>query len=84
MPGELPEALARIANRLGPIDLLVVSGRSIPQQLAQAWFYVPRLLHARTQVFLETLLPGGKTAVQPVAHGEIETWAAATRYRRAA
>ena len=69
---------------LGPIDLLVISGRLPPQQLAQAWFYVPRLLHEQSQVFLETVLPTGRTAMQPVAHGEIETWAASTRHRRAA
>ena len=84
VPGEIPAALARTANMLGPIDLLVIAGRLPPQQLAQAWFYVPRLLREQSQVFLEKFLPGGKTAMQPVAHDEIETWATATRHHRAA
>jgi hypothetical protein len=84
VPGEIPAALARTANMLGLIDLLVIAGRLPPQQLAQAWFYVPRLLHEQSQVFLEKVLPTGRTAMQQVARDEIETWATATRHRRAA
>ena len=84
IPGEPFAALSQTANSLGQIDLMVVSSRVDPRQLAQAWFYVPRLLHERSAVLLEKLLPGGDTSVRLATGDEIETLSAAATSRRAA
>jgi len=84
IPGDPLAALSRTANSLGQVDLMVVSSRLDPRQLARAWFYVPRLLHERSVVLLEKLLPGGHTSVRLVTGDEIETLAAADAGRRAA
>jgi len=84
IPGDPFAGLSRTANSLGKVDLLVVSGRLDPQQLAKAWFYVPRLLHEQSVVLMEKQLPGGHTSVRSAADDEIETLAAAAAGRRAA
>lgn len=84
VPGHPLEGLARTANDLGQIDLLIMSPGLDPRQLARAWLFVPRLLHERSQVFVEHLLPDGKTKLQRVAGSEIRTMAAAAMRRRAA
>ena len=59
VPGTVGEALSRIANGVSQVDVLVISGRITPEQLSQAWFFLPRMIHAQTQVFQETLSAGG-------------------------
>ncbi|HEX7449537.1 MAG TPA: hypothetical protein VF306_18410 [Pirellulales bacterium] len=53
IPGDPFTALARMANEIGPCDLIVVAGDQPEESLQRAWFYVPRLLHAGTAVFAE-------------------------------
>jgi hypothetical protein len=84
VPGDPCAGLARVANGLGEVDLVVISARLAPQYLARTWFYVPRLLHDRTQVFLEGLLPGGRKSLRLVTRDEIEALAAAAVSWRAA
>ena len=84
IPGDPYTGLARSANGLGQLDLLVVSARLDPWNLARAWFYVPRLLGRGTQVFLEQLAPGGRTSLRLVSAGEIRNLAASAVIRRAA
>ena len=84
IPGDPLAALSRTANALGQVDLMVVSSRLDPRQLARAWFYVPRLLDERSVVLLEKRLPGGHTSVRLVTGDEIETLSAAAAGRRAA
>jgi len=84
VPGDPCTGLARVANTLGQVDLVVISPRLDPRRLARAWFYVPRLLHERSQVLLERLLPGGRTSLRLVSRSEIESLAAAAAGRRAA
>ena len=84
VPGDPLAGLARVANALGQVDLLVVSARLDPQSMARAWFYVPRLLHERSEVFLETLHAAGRTSVRPVSRAEVENLANAGTRRRAA
>jgi predicted O-methyltransferase YrrM len=55
LPGDPLSALARAANTLGETDLLIVSHDQDSQSMAQAWFYVPRMLHAKSIVLVETL-----------------------------
>ena len=84
IPGDPLRSLARAANELGQIDLLIISPQSEIDRLNRIWYFVPRLLHAKTQIFLEHVPPGGKKILQAVSPREIEQWAAkAIRWRAA-
>jgi hypothetical protein len=84
LPGDLLDTLIQNANRLGQVDLLILSRHLPPEQLTQAWFFVPRLLHGRSLVYLEKQSGKGEVSLQPVMHQEIKTMAAAAMRRRAA
>ncbi len=84
IPGDPLTALARTANELGKLDLVVISARQNRQALGRAWFYLPRLLHANSQLFVEAALPAGRMMMRPVALDEINALAAISRPRRAA
>jgi hypothetical protein len=77
VPGSPEAGLSRVANALGKVDLLVLSASPDPQSLAQAWFFVPRLLDDRTLVFLEgAAFPDGGASFRRVDPAEIRQWAA--------
>jgi len=84
IPGDVLEGLSRSANALGKIDLLVVSSQVDPERLQLAWFFVPRMLHEQSQVYIETPLPDGTTSLELMATSEIGTLAGAAMRRRAA
>jgi hypothetical protein len=72
VPGNVGEALARIANGVTQVDALVISGNIVSEQLSQAWFYLPRMIHSGTQVFQETLAARGSTATRLLERKEVE------------
>ena len=53
VPGDAQTTLHRIANSHTRTDLLVISAPHEESSLAEAWFYVPRMLHATSLVFLQ-------------------------------
>lgn len=59
VPGDPRSALARTANRLANIDLLVISMDVEPGSLVQSWMYVPRMLHDKSTVLIEEPGPQG-------------------------
>jgi len=72
IPGDPYMALARTANRLTETDLLLVAADQDPDSLRSAWFYVPRMLHAGSSVFVEQRGSAGPaTAWRPLPHAEI-------------
>lgn len=79
LPGEPLALLPAAANASGAADLLIFSARLDPRELARSWFFVPRLLHEGTQVFVEGLLPGGRVVTRRIAHDEIRSLAAVRR-----
>jgi hypothetical protein len=84
IPGDPLRSLARAANELGQVDLLVVSSQAEPDRLSRVWYFVPRLLHAQSRIFVEQTLPGGKNALLAVSAREVEQWAAkAIRWKAA-
>jgi len=83
VPGAAGEALSRIANGVSDVDVLVISGRIPPQQLSQAWFFLPRMIHALTQVFQETLSVGGGATMRLLAAHEVEELAVRGQRRAA-
>jgi hypothetical protein len=84
-PGDPYSALARIANELGAVDLILVSADQAGASLDRAWFYVPRLLHAETQVFVEeSTSDEQKGRLSPLTPFEVNQRAAKAAPRRAA
>jgi hypothetical protein len=76
IPGDPLNNLARMANDLGQFDLLIFSPQFKTHRLNPNWFFVPRLLHAQSMVYMESKLPGGANAMQVVSHRAIDQWAA--------
>ena len=84
IPGDPAQALARTANSLPNVDLVLISKEHCDASLSGAWFYVPRMLHAASAVFRE--LPGaanGETSLAALEPAEIQARAAAGRRRAA-
>jgi len=84
IPGDPLTAMARTANSLGATDLVVVSARHQRESLARAWFYLPRVLGPKAQLFLEEPQPAGRVLLRRIPAAEIDSLAAAARIRRAA
>lgn len=85
VPGDPYSALARIANELGAVDLILISADQLGPSLARAWFYVPRLLHAETQAFIEEPpSDDGTRRLSRLTHFEINERAAQATPRRMA
>ncbi len=79
LPGEPLAVLAQAANAVGTVDLAVFSARLDPNLLAETWFYVPRLLHPQSEVYVETNLPGNRQMVRRVEPAEIAALAGTRR-----
>lgn len=85
IPGDPASALARSANALQNTDLILISAQHDEAHLAGAWFYLPRMLHASSAVYVES--KQGEPALPVLTRlsaSEIETRANAGRRRRAA
>ena len=53
VPGDLVGSMMRIANSHVRTDMLVISSSYHTDELEQTWYYVPRMLHAASVVFLQ-------------------------------
>lgn len=87
LPGDPLGALNRYANSLTGTDLLIVHLTDNPASLDQAWYYIPRMLHEKSMVFLEEPAVNNRPAAfRQVPASEIAERAAASRRgtRRAA
>ena len=84
VPGNPAELLARTANSLGKIDLLIVPAELDSPSFSRAWFFVPRMLHERSLVFVEGVAAEGQKALHVKPAAEIEQLAALGARRRAA
>jgi hypothetical protein len=84
IPGDATSALARSANALQNMDLVIISGPDPRQSLGGGWFYLPRMLHDHSVVFIESAAAAQKGSFALMAAGEITARAAASRPRRAA
>jgi hypothetical protein len=71
VPGTVGEALSRIANSVSQVDVLVISGHIAVEQLSLAWFFLPRMIRAQTQVFQEALSTGGSTNMRLLEAQEV-------------
>ncbi len=85
LPGDPFSALARAANTLTGTDLMVISADQDARCLARAWFYVPRMLHPGSLVYLEERRSGSlEPSLRLVSLEEINQLAAPPRTREAA
>jgi hypothetical protein len=86
VPGDPFSALARTANSLRAMDLVIVSADQDPASLARAWFYVPRILHEGSRVHVEEVSSEpGKRVLRPLLPLDVVRLAkAASGTRRAA
>jgi len=72
IPGDPRSALARAANGLVGSDLIVISADYDESDLANAWFYFPRMLHPGTVVLREDFLGDSQeTRFERISHDEI-------------
>jgi hypothetical protein len=83
LPGNPSETLARAANSLGKVDLLIVPEELESADSVRVWFFVPRMLHERSVVFVERKLADGQTSLRLKPREEIDR-AATAGVRRAA
>jgi hypothetical protein len=84
LPGDPLESLARNANDLGQVDVLLFSAGMEPAERPWLWYYLPRILHPRSQVYVERQTADGKTSLVLLDRREIERRAKSSRARRAA
>jgi hypothetical protein len=87
IPGDPFSALARAANSLLRTDIVIVCAIQDSASLTKAWFYVPRMLHDNSRVFVEEAgQKPGETKFRLLARLELERLAsdAARSMRRAA
>ncbi len=82
-PGDPFSALARCANALVNTDLLVISADQDPAALERAWYYVPRMLHATSLVFLEER-DAGRGSFRRLTLRDVEPLARQQGHQRAA
>jgi predicted O-methyltransferase YrrM len=72
VPGDPFSALARAANALRDIDLVLISADQDAASLERAWFYLPRVLHAKSLVLVERANPDGTLSVLPMDRSEVD------------
>jgi len=85
VPGDAFSAVARIANSLRELDLVVISGDQPAEVLDRTWFYFPRMIDDQTQIFLQKPgHPGEPSPYDRVRADEIAVWAGHTHRARAA
>jgi len=85
VPGDPYSALARTANSLQELDLVLIAADQDAQSLERAWFYMPRMLAAHTVVLQEGVdAKTGQAIWQRVERSLIDQKATPVRQRRAA
>jgi hypothetical protein len=84
VPGNLADALVRVANSLGKIDLLILPAALESASFAKMWFFVPRMLHDQSLVFVEQTLENGQTQLESMSRSEINVLASMGVRRQAA
>ena len=82
VPGDPAGAVARVANSLPDVDLVLISAAHDDAALAGAWFYLPRMLNASSIVLRETTA-GEQTVRQTIEAAQIRQWAGGSRRRAA-
>lgn len=61
VPGNIDTSLSRVCNHLGSFDLVLVSADNDERHLERSWFFLQRMIHAGTVVFVESKSAAGST-----------------------
>jgi hypothetical protein len=83
-PGDPGRSLAAAANAHPNTDLILISPAIADNELAGAWFYIPRMLHERTILLREARDGQGQPAFTPLTHAQVSAWAGQETRRRVA
>jgi hypothetical protein len=84
VPGDPLNNFARNANDLGQFDLLIISSQFGIDRLKPVWFFIPRLLHAKSLIFVENNLLGERKSLQTLSQRDINQLASkAIRWKAA-
>jgi hypothetical protein len=70
-PGTPGSSLAAAANAHQNTDLILISSHVADSDLDSAWFYVPRMLHDRSEVIRETISATGDATYTRLSASEI-------------
>jgi hypothetical protein len=70
-PGAAGASIAAAANAHQNTDLILIAASVADSDLESAWFYLPRMLHARSEVIRETRGADGEPVFAPIAASEI-------------
>jgi hypothetical protein len=84
VPGAPAPSLASAANALQNTDLILFAPDVTEADLAGAWFFVPRMLHADTVILNEGRDGNGQPAFARVTRSQVAEWAGRDGARRAA
>ena len=84
LPGEPTDAFMQHANNLGHVDLLILSARANWQAVPRIWFYVPRLMHGGTQIFIEQRDEQGQLRLDKLGRIQLDVLVSTASLRRAA
>jgi hypothetical protein len=84
VPGNPSDGLIRMANSLGKVDLLIVPAEFDSPSYARMWYFVPRMLHDSSLVFVDGALADGQRCLRPKLREEIDRLASLGSGRRAA
>jgi hypothetical protein len=84
VPGNPSDGLVRLANSLGKVDLLIVPEDMDSPTMARVWYFVPRMLHAKSLVFVDCVTADGQHALRQKSRQEVDRLASASQKHRAA
>jgi hypothetical protein len=84
VPGNPSDGLVRLANSLGKVDLLILPAELDSPEFARLWFFVPRMLHDDSVVFIDGPSDDGRRSLVTKPRHEIDRLATAGVGRRAA
>ncbi len=59
-PGDPLGALSRISNNISGVDLVVIAADQDADSLAEAWMFLPRMIHSKTRIFRQSRAADGK------------------------
>lgn len=70
-PGAPGKSLAAAANAHQNTDLILISASVPDSELSSAWFYMPRMLHGRSEVIREVRGPADEPAYERITASEV-------------
>ena len=84
VPGSPGASLAAVANAHQNTDLILVSSLLADEELNAAWFYVPRMLHAKSLIIRERSQASGEPSFEHLTLAQVAKLASQVDARHAA